>query len=346
VTVIQTRDRELKSPGQRQPLVLAVEKIAIIALACLLVYPLSIGAFRLFYSEMHVFRAVELVNTRLYYETEDDALKALKENPQDGYAHYFLGAFYRKQGRLEDANREISASLRTIQHPATALRVLGEIAFTQNDFERAVAFLRRALTIDPEPILEPAVQWYLLGKAAFSMRDFATAIFAFHEADRLRMQGGAPTGAAADLARLQAQSYASLGIYSRALFHFSRHLATKPDDALAAFQMAEAYRLAGEAGRARGILEKLDGAGVLPLEGYRVLAGLFIEKNDLPGAAGVFERAKERFPDAATTYFILGEIYARMGNRELMRKNYEQHLRLMPQSPQRARIEQQLKAKP
>jgi tetratricopeptide (TPR) repeat protein len=329
----------LRSEEQRQFLTKVAGKIALLAATCLLVYPLTLQAFRGFYSQVYVYRANEFINTRLYYESEAAALKALTLNPQESYARYFLGAFYRKQGRLDDAYREISASLRTIQHPATPLRMLGEIMFAQKRYAEAAKFFSRTLEINPDPIIEPQVYWYLFGKSAYELKDFATAIGALQQAEQFGSRES-------DLFVLEARSYASLGIYSRALFFYRLYLAQKPEDAVAAVQMAEAYRLSGNRAAALRILEGLDARETLSVDGYQLLAALLVEKNDLSAAAAVLERAKRRFPNAPAIYFLLGEIHARTGNKQLMRENYEQYLRLVPKSPQRARIEQLLKATP
>jgi Flp pilus assembly protein TadD len=65
-------------------------------------------------------------------------------------AHYYLGRIARREGRVSEATNELKESLRLLPNQASVLAELGQIAMTQGNNSEALAYLDRAIQLDPD----------------------------------------------------------------------------------------------------------------------------------------------------------------------------------------------------
>ena len=69
--------------------------------------------------------------------------------PENYASHYNLGMLAMREGRMEEAERELQAAARADSGSAQAHTALGSLYRTQGDLNRARDEFRRALAIDP-----------------------------------------------------------------------------------------------------------------------------------------------------------------------------------------------------
>jgi len=93
-------------------------------------------------------------------------------------AHLGLGQEYRKTGRLDAAEQELTRAFELNPREGTPLIQLGEIYLEKNQFERAAEVLSQAIRIEPGS----AVAHYALGRARYKLSEYAEAEQAFTRA--------------------------------------------------------------------------------------------------------------------------------------------------------------------
>jgi tetratricopeptide (TPR) repeat protein len=104
--------------------------------------------------------------------------KSIKLAPDFYEAHLGLGQEYRKAGRLDTAEKELTRAFELNPHEVTPLIHLGEIYLDKNNFERAAEVLSQATRIEPGS----AIAHYALGRARYKLSDYAEAERAFTRA--------------------------------------------------------------------------------------------------------------------------------------------------------------------
>jgi tetratricopeptide (TPR) repeat protein len=72
----------------------------------------------------------------------------LAANPADSAAHFGLGEIYRRRGKLDDAIKELQASLASRESAVVRTR-LARIFLAQNKSDLALAELQRAIKLAP-----------------------------------------------------------------------------------------------------------------------------------------------------------------------------------------------------
>ena len=152
-----------------------LEKFTLLV-ALLVVWYVAYVSVKIFYSSASAAEAQRLINTKRAPEAEAAGIRSVLLDPDNGYAHYYLGAFYFRQRRLDEAHRELIKALRTMAHPATPLLQLAEIHLFQRQYKEALRYFDETFKMNPKPRNEPGKRWYSYAKTATNAGNLATAI--------------------------------------------------------------------------------------------------------------------------------------------------------------------------
>ncbi len=168
----------------------------------------------------------------------------LKHQPANRAARAGLGAALYGAGRMSDAQHELEAVVRDAPKTPRANYTLGAVLFQLKDYVRATAHLQAELALDPH--CEPC----------FSQ----LAHIAWLEGDEARTQAWLEKAGALGPASVEATFVAGAlalrqGKHHEAIRRLEDAVARAPDYATARFQLATAYRRAGQVDKAREQLE-------------------------------------------------------------------------------------------
>src|SRR5437867_2059300 len=104
--------------------------------------------------------------------------KSIQLAPDFYNAHLGLGQEYRKTGRLDAAEKELTRAFELNPREVTPLIQLGEINLDNNNFKQAAEVLSQAIRIEPGS----AIAYYALGRARYKLSEYAEAEQAFTRA--------------------------------------------------------------------------------------------------------------------------------------------------------------------
>ncbi len=93
-----------------------------------------------------------------YDKAEDDYQKILQRDENNGLVLANLATIEMEQGKLEDAEKHISAAIAQSPNDAYNLSVLGYLKFRQEKYDDALDALSRAAKLDPR---NPEIENYL-----------------------------------------------------------------------------------------------------------------------------------------------------------------------------------------
>src|SRR5262245_19656075 len=120
-------------------------------------------------------REIKDHNTQRAIERLD---KSVQLAPDFYNAHLGLAQEYRRTGRLDAAEQELTRAFELNPREGTPLIQLGEMYLDTNNFERAAEVLSQAIRIEPGS----AIAHYALGRARYRLSDYAEAERAFKRA--------------------------------------------------------------------------------------------------------------------------------------------------------------------
>src|SRR5881409_3239620 len=104
--------------------------------------------------------------------------KSIKLAPDFYNAHLGLAQEYRKTGRLDAAEKELTRAFELNPREVTPLIQLGEINLDKNNFKQAADVLSQAIRVEPGS----AIAHYALGRARYNLSEYREAEQAFTRA--------------------------------------------------------------------------------------------------------------------------------------------------------------------
>jgi tetratricopeptide (TPR) repeat protein len=318
---------KLRSKGIPYSLVaLCLLGAVVLAWYCAFVYT------RMFYSGVNTFTARQLINTRRAPEAEASAIRSVRLDPDNGYAHYYLGSFYHRQRRFDKAEEELYKALRTIAHPATPLLLLAEINLLTQEYKKGLFYFDRTFKMNPKPRVEPARRWYSYAKAAANAGNYAIAVYAFQESLDL-------LGSVRDIHQsIGAQLY-RLGLPNMAILEFERQILMNPDQPQIYTDIATVIREQGNYKEGIRFFEKIYKAGNTRAGVTRFLGIFYMKAKEYDKAIDILEEHKEKNPSDTSALFLLGMTHYEMGNNDNAQKYMTEFIETSP--PEKSRLQAQ-----
>ncbi|RMH70812.1 MAG: tetratricopeptide repeat protein [Gemmatimonadetes bacterium] len=148
---------------------------------------------------------------------------ALKVDPNNPHAHFYLGNVYRERGDLAQAAHHYEQSLKLEPNQIRTLTNLGNIYFYQQDFETAIQYYERAVKLDwGKSGLNREYVYNNLGTAYFYRQEFEKAITYLEKAVEIRSDKP-------DIRCNLGQAYARTGQNEKARFEYQTALQLAPN---------------------------------------------------------------------------------------------------------------------
>lgn len=285
----------------------------------------------------------------------DEAAEAAFNNawtlsPKDARWAYYLGVIAQRQGRWDEARKDLETVIEARPQDVPSLLRLGRVALEQRDTDRAAELFERALALDPRS----AAAHHGLGKVAAARRDYQTAVDHYTKAleldpnatavhyelglayrqlgdldkarEQLSMRG---EGEAAfydplvnDLGQLSAGPTAAIergnaasakGDLETATLAYREALEADPDNRRARQALATILARRGRTDEAIAMYQKLLADGEDDAVTHYNYGNLLVEAGKPEAAIEHFQRAAELAPDFEVTYHNLAKALQQVG---------------------------------
>ena len=179
----------------------------------------------------------------IWIEDYENALsyfeKAVKKNPRDADAHFYVGCCRAKLGRFREAIEAFKQAIRINPNFAEAHGGLGMAYFSLGRFREAIEAYKQAIRIKPDY----AGAHFELGGAYIGLRRWGEATEAYKQAIRIKPDYA---GAHCNLG----VAYGSLGRWSEAIEACKQAIRINPDLTKAHYGLGVAYLFLGDKGSA------------------------------------------------------------------------------------------------
>lgn len=248
----------------------------------------------------------------------------LKKNPQDGYAHYYLGLMFGKSGNSGQAEEHLRAAAEAYPDSTDITYRLAEVLVEGGNSAEAGPLLDKVLLADANH----AGALSLRGEIAFAAGDAKQAAEAFSKAHSLNPEDR-------DALKGLGASLVGLGRPGEAIAFLQKALVLEENDPETLWQLGKAYDATGKVKEAAEAFEKAKKFGykdadLKSLMGYDLARALY-DAGRTEAAISEYQKAIKTATDTATGYFELGKIYESVGQNpkaiNAFKKAYEQDRR-------------------
>lgn len=259
-------------------------------------------------------KASTLVHAGKLDQAEDVLRSAVEADPKSEAAHAALGRLLFERKKYEDAVQELGLALQINPESRENSLLLSEALVGWGHFGVAVDFLQ---AVQPKFGLYPEFH-YDLGLAYYRENKIKEAKAEFQEAVRL-----APTLDRAQY--LLAACIAAQGDYAQAVDRFRKLAKDHPRNATYWATFAQMLTHLGSENLAEALRACRRAQAIKPHDPHvqYVTATVLMQTGDFAGARPLFEHLVSLNPKELSAHIALARIYARMGERDLARKETE-----------------------
>lgn len=256
-----------------------------------------------------------------------DAVKLQPGNPQ---AHFYLGNAYREKGNYARAEQHYRKSLSIEPRQVRALTNMGNMYSEKGEFENAIIAYEKALALERGKVYKHTEFIYNnLGTAYFRLQNYEKAIENFTVG--IAIDPNSP-----DIFLNRGNAYARLKKFDKAEEDYQQALRLNPN-------MLEVYKFMGltyiqseDFDKAIGVFNEYlkrdrQSEGALRVIASRGLA--FNRKGEYRKALQDFSTAIKMNPYFGEPYRLMGMTYSEMGEIDLAIKSFEKYLQLESDSP-------------
>lgn len=298
---------------------------------------LLISAFRQQHSRVLVYKSTVIMQKGNPAAAEGLAAQAVALNGYDGYARFNYGTSLYLQQRFAEAVEAFSGAIPVLPHAFNAVRLLAFSQYEMQKFEAAAASFRDYLATIPNPPVSPDLVFERAGISELRLGNLEVASLNLLSAtpllekksDNLRMR----------IMTAVLANRPGTALYCARLF---RH--TVPGTELNAFDMLANAIKAGKLAGATAFLETILPMSESDPSVAKVLAAAYMRGPDANRAEALIKGEIEKRPEDASLRLVLGDIYYAQKQLPQAFEQYDEHLRLLPDSGFRADIDQKRKA--
>lgn len=290
-------------------------------------------AFQQQAGKLSVYRSQVMLSRDGYQvPAEAESRKAIKLNRFDGYAWFNLGSSVYQQKRFEEARSVLRSSLEYLPHSYNALRLIAFSDYRLQDFAAAAEQFSGYLEMMPNPEVTPDLVFTMAGLASLRTGDLANADYNLLLATPLSTDKS-------DIlrARIMTGVFANQPLSAELAYRlFMFYL---PKEELNPFEMVANGLRSGQGAQVVQFLEMAYGLNPDDLSNLKALAAAYAATNQRPKAEALVSKAVEKHPQSASLRLVYGDLlYAQKQYQEAFAQ-YDEHLRLQPNSPLKGDIE-------
>lgn len=286
-------------------------------------------------SEVEMYKSYRLINTAKAAEADAPTRRSVQFNPQNGYAHYHRGAYYKKAGKDSEALREFEKALKTTAHPASAWRILGDLHLENGRYMEAAKCYGKAHTFDPFPRINTSGSWFNYARALQGSGKAGYAVAAYRRSLRLSMPLSAAGPATGFLLAFIKARQAGISEYLYVLL-------MEPDTHKDLSNWALSFSQQGLNEFGAALFTKLEERDILKPGDFPLFSSFYLYMEEFERAREILDRAEKLNPENANIYLMRGKIAEKAGQKEEMRSYYKKFLELNPDAPQREILEKRI----
>ena len=271
---------------------------------------------------------VEVGKRLLEAQQWDQALsafqQAVKANPENGEAHYYLAQLY---AHLKDERNTVAhfrEALSLLPEQQTIWSEYGKWLLSNRYFEEAQRAFRKLVEDSPDN----SEYWWRFGLALYQDGNPSEALPAYRESIKLDPRS--------------AQTYYLAGVTARSLSRlrqaedfFERGLEVDPDHGELNLQMGELRLQDGELEESLAYLQKLKESHLAAKYNRGVV---YLRLNKMGEAERLLRQVVAQDPEHTQAHYQLGRLYSRKKEKELAERFFQQFRRLEEQDRERSRI--------
>lgn len=254
-------------------------------------------------------------------EGEEPYQKVVVSLPESHEGQFYLASDLRKQGDLSGAEEHVRKSLEINPSFGDGWALLGEILLSQQQNQKAIAALKRAVELEPLN----AGAHFNLGSAYIHSQQIKAGTEAYLTAIDLdeKLTSGAFNNLGSALLELKAADDAELA--------FERAIEANPENIDALYNQAQLQAQLGRTSKAVELYQRtlqID-AGFVP--GYSALVKLLIVSDHLPQAEQIAKEFLDHHPKEPDAYCSLGLLYTKQKRFAEAESAFQQALTLQPE---------------
>jgi Tfp pilus assembly protein PilF len=265
------------------------------------------------------------------------AARAVELNPYDGYAWFNLGTSVYLQSQFPQAVAIFKQGIDYLPHSYNAIRLLAFSHYSMKDFAQAAQEFSEYLAMMPSPPVSPELVFTRSGLAALRVGQLADATYDLQRATPLEQD---------KTENLRARIMAAVlgnrlggALYCTRLFRFY-----SPQQELNPFEMVANALRGQKLPLATTYLESILPESSKDQSVLKALAAAYSSGGQPQKAEALIAAAVQAEPQSPSLRLVYGDIlYAQKRYPEAIAQ-YDEHLKLQPNSPLRADIQQKKKA--
>jgi tetratricopeptide (TPR) repeat protein len=298
---------------------------------------LILKAFRQQQSRYLVQKSTAAMNRPGYMaEAQQIAQRAVELNPQDGYAWFNLGTSVYLQQQWTQAIDILQEGIKLLPHSYNATRLLAFSFYNTGNFSEASSHFSEYLAMIPNPPVSPELVFGRAGLAALRTGQLDDASYNLVRATPLEEKKSdnlrARTLAAVLGNRLGGAHYCAT------LFRFYA-----PQEELNPFELVANAMRGGKISQATQFLERILPESGDDLSVVKGLAAAYSASGQAAKAEELIAQQVSARPDSPSLRLVYGDILFAQKRYAEASVQYDEHLRLQPDSPLRQDIEEKKK---
>jgi len=266
-------------------------------------------------------------------EAQSVSARAVQLNPYDGYGWLNLGTSVYLQHKFPEAVTTLQQGLPYLPHSYNALRLMAFSNYNMQKYGPASTEFEKYLEMQPFPQVSPELIFTYAGLASLRAGDLSDSVYDLMQATPL-------SDKKADVLRARILA-AVLGsrldgaVYCTRLFRFFN-----PGTELNPMEILVNTIKRGQVSQTISYLETILPESTNDVSVIKTLAAAYVNTGQREKANTIIADAVTRHPESATLRLVYGDIlYSEKRFPEAV-VQYDEHLRLQPDSPLRADLEQ------
>ncbi|MBI4365560.1 MAG: tetratricopeptide repeat protein [Deltaproteobacteria bacterium] len=293
----------------------------------------------------HNNRGAKFLSEGALEQAEFELKTAVELSPDYSEAYNNLGILYKQRNQLDTALEYFQKAVGLNADYASAWNHIAAVHIARGEYDLALKASGKAIKAEPtfaDGVYNRALALFLKGRA---MADLADRKKLYGEAEREFSKATQLNPKLTIAHKNLGDLYTELGQYEQAVIRYRLATEDHPADVAAWKQLANAYRLLGDAAKARnaelqaGIAEKSNKAGAEYAAGQKAVraAEEKYAAGDRRGAGALYNQAIKAFagalladPRNADAAYQLGVAYLRQDVNEMARKAWLQTLAIAP----------------
>jgi len=290
------------------------------------------AAIQNFNGRAHTGHAAGLLKQKLNKKAEQEAKLGTQLDPYDGYAWFQYGAALYLEEQFAEAVKVLSQGIPVLPHEYNAIRLLGFSQYYIKDIKNAAMNLDDYITMNPAPVVTPGVLFQRAALTNLQLKQHGDCLFLMTKAADKASDKTA-------MYRVNSAASVLLNFSGTADFYYRMIRFLYPQTA---FDPGELVILAQQSNKLPQAVTYLKTVLAMNPNDLSIVQGLAIahaRAGNYADADAIMKDAIAAHPDHSALRIVYGDILHGAKRYNEANKQYDEHLRLEPDSRFRGHIE-------